>query len=516
MTMHTRLHRLLALLLALAFCLQALHGGGLLDGFGLDSEAVEHEKDYTCEPKPPPKPPAQHSGAEGLPPLPLPAVPLRRTEKKNPPRAPVLIAKIATKRKSDWATNPGDTKNLLRWMAKNLDVHFSSMNIPEGRIPASAEEIPILYRTGHEAFEFSETARERLRQYLMNGGTLILDACCGRREFVVSALREMQRLVPERPPYRLTLDHPLYHSYFDITRPEYRPGAKEAGARDGTPGVIGIDIECRTAVFFFRWDVSCGWDRLQDSERHRCLGYTIDSAQKLGANLMAYITAERNVATPLSKALQFVDADNTQAGKFVIAQAKYHGHWKTREAALPMLLNSFHDQTEAPVRFESEVVAIESPRLFDVPFLYMTGHQAFEFTEAERRNLRAYLQRGGVLFAEACCGRAGFDAAFRAQIRRVFPDRHFVEIPAKHPLYMFPNRIVSVQPRASLARKLNAEGSIPPRLLGISIDGALSVVYSPYGLACGWELAQCPYCNGIEAKDALGLGVNILTYSLLQ
>lgn len=490
--------------------------GGMMDDFGLDSEVVQNEEEYTCEPEPPPKPPAQQSGAEGLPPLPLPAVPLRRTEKKNPPRSPVLIAKIATQRKSDWATNPGDTKNLLKWMARNLDVHFSSTVLPENKIPENPGRIPVLYRTGHEAFEFSEDARRKLRRYLMNGGTLILDACCGRRDFVESALREMQILVPERPPYRLTLDHPLYHSYFDVADINYRPHARKAGAENGVPGAIGIDIECRTAVFFFRWDMSCGWDNLADSERHHCLGYTIESAQKLGANLMAYITAERNAATPLSKALEFVDADNSTSGKFVIAQAKYHGQWKTREAALPMLLNSFHDQTETPVRFESDSVALESSRLFDVPFLYMTGHQPFELTSEEQRNLRQYLQRGGVLFAEACCGREAFDAAFRSEMRRVFPDRQLVQIPRDHAVFRFPNRLDAVKPTPALARKLETSAGIPPNLLGITIDGSLAVIYSPQGLSGGWELTPGPYCKGLAAKDALALGVNILTYSLLQ
>ena len=276
---------------------------GLLDGLGLDSEVSREETKYTCVAKPPPKPPAQHSSAEGVPPLPLPAVPQRRTEKKNPPRPPVLIAKISTDRQSDWATNPADAQNLLRWMAKNLNVNFSTINLPQNNIPADPQAIPVLYRTGHDAFSFSPDVRERVREYLLRGGTLVLEACCGRRAFAESALREMQQLIPERPPYRLTADHPLFHSFFEVKDIQYRPFAQKAGAQNGDPGVIGIDVGCRTAVYFFRWDVSCGWDELPDSDEHHCLGYTAETAKQLGANLMAYITAERSAALPLSKAL---------------------------------------------------------------------------------------------------------------------------------------------------------------------------------------------------------------------
>lgn len=100
---------------------------GLLDGLGLDSAVSKQELSYTCDPLPPAKPPAQMSGGEGVPPLPLPAVPLRRTEKKNPPRPPVLVVKVDSGRgQGDWNTNPQDVENLLRWMAKNLGVSFSS------------------------------------------------------------------------------------------------------------------------------------------------------------------------------------------------------------------------------------------------------------------------------------------------------------------------------------------------------------------------------------------------------
>ena len=108
---------------------QDTNRGKLLDGLGLDSAVSQAERNFTCTPLPPPKPPAQMSGGEGVPPLPLPAVPLRRSEKKNPPRPPVLVVKIVTSGgEKDWNTNPQDIENLLRWMSKNLGVSFSSQN----------------------------------------------------------------------------------------------------------------------------------------------------------------------------------------------------------------------------------------------------------------------------------------------------------------------------------------------------------------------------------------------------
>lgn len=488
----------------------------LLGDLGLDSDASKEEKTFSCSPAPASKPPAQHSSAEGLPPLPLPVVPLRRTEKKNPPRPPVLIAKIATQRQSDWATNPADAKNLLKWMGKNLNVHFSDMNMPEQQIPSDPKTVPVLYRTGHDAFTFTPQAKAKLTNYLVKGGTLIMEACCGRRAFAESALREVRDLIPERPPYRLPPDHPIFHSYFDIKDIKYRPQALKAGAKQGDAAVIGVDIGCRTAVFIFRWDVSCGWDEQPDNDKHHCMGYDIPTAQKIGANLMAYITSERSAALPLSQAMEFVDASKTKAGKFMVAQAKYNGMWKCREAGISMVLNYFHEQTKTPVTFDREEVALSSNKLFDLPLIYLTGHQNFHFTDAERANLAKYLRQGGVVFAESCCGREDFTKAFKREIEAVAQGSKMERLPTNHLIYSYPNRIKDVQPMPALAERMKSTGRVAPELYGLNVNGHLGVIFSPVGLACGWELATCPYCGGIHSKDALAIGINVLNYALLQ
>jgi len=488
----------------------------LLGDLGLNSQASKEETSYTCIPAPAPKPPAHHASAEGLPPLPLPVVPLRRTEKKAPPRPPVLIAKISTANRADWATNPTDAQNLLKWMAKHLNVHFSDMVLPNGNIPTDAKTVPVLYRTGHDAFSFTPQQRQQLRQYLFNGGTLILEACCGRRAFAESALAEMRTLIPERAPYRLQPDHPLFHSYADITDIQYRKHALAAGAKNGDAAVIGIDIGCRTAVFLFRWDVSCGWDEQPDNKRHHCLGYSIDTAKKIGANLMAYITAERSTAVPLSQAMAFVDADPSKTDKLVIGQVKYNGLWKCRESGLPMLLNHFHAQTKIPVVFHREEIPLTSPDLCKLPVIYITGHQAFEFTDAERAALAGYVAGGGFVIAESCCGRMGFAASFQREMNKIFKGSALTRLNSSHPLYAYPNVLRDVQPLPALAAKVRTSGRVAPELYGMTVDGHLAVVFTPYGLSCGWEGAECPYCKGIQAKDATALGINLLMYSMIQ
>src|SRR5882724_13702419 len=100
-----------------------LETGGLAAGgaawLGLDplpllaQKKVVGRKTGTCGP-PPRKNPTRQTSAEGMPPLPLPAVPLRRSEPKAEPAPPLMIAKMEYGTTQDWNTDPGDVDNLMR------------------------------------------------------------------------------------------------------------------------------------------------------------------------------------------------------------------------------------------------------------------------------------------------------------------------------------------------------------------------------------------------------------------
>src|SRR6266851_3096988 len=174
-------------------------------------------------PKPPdppplemPKPkPAQIASSEGTAPLPLPAVFQKRQEKKNPPKPPTLLTKISTSDAEDWTRTPDDVKGLLEWMSAEMNVHFTSSIKTFTQAAADAEKNPILYRSGYKPFQLSEQELQALRQYVMNGGTIIFNALVGNPDFYQSAVKAAQEIVPERPLYRLRMDHPAFHSFYD-------------------------------------------------------------------------------------------------------------------------------------------------------------------------------------------------------------------------------------------------------------------------------------------------------------
>jgi len=462
-------------------------------------------EDAACAPPPAPTP-AQRAAPEAPAPLPLPVTPQRRTEKKRPPEPPVVVVKIRSGAPADWATDPNDISNLLTWMQTKLGIRFACEERSLSELKLDAASVPMLYRTGHDAFTLTEAERAAIRDHVGRGGFIYFDACCGRKEFADSVRRELAAIFPERPLRRLEPDHPIYRSCYDV------PQVRTTGiAGSAPPPFEGIDVGCRTAVVFSPVDLSCGWDLHTHAT---CAGVAAEDALKLGANLIAYATATRAMGTSLAESRAYVDQEASKADKFRIGQVVHSGQWNPDPAGLATLLDTVSAATSMKVSFATRPLHLDGKELGSYPFLYMTGHGDFTLSQAEVAALRAHLEAGGFLLADACCGRRAFDAAFRREMRRVLPEHPLAPIPAEHPIYSVHHRIGQVNTSQAAVAQGTRQNPGPAALEGIALGGELAVVYSPLDLGCGWELKPHPYGIGYESRDAIRLGVNIVVYAV--
>ena len=424
---------------------------------------------------------------------------------------PVLLTKIRSNDAEDWARTPDDLKGLLEWMSAEMNVHFTANIKSFSEVPEDAKNTPLLYRSGYKPFELSKTDTEKLRVYLLNGGTIIFNALVGNPDSYQSALKAAHAIFPDRPSYRLRMDHPVFNSFYSISKIKYRDRMVRDGlANDPLPWLEGVDIDNRTAIFISRWDFSLGWEQ----NKVDSWGYMDDDARKIGANIVSYVTAMRDAGKSIGKSVELVNADQKTADKVRVGQVIHGGPWKPRTAAFPMLLNQFHTVTGTPVSFELKDVSLTDPRIFDMPLLYFTGTTDFILTDEERANLRQFLLKGGVLFAEAGEGRVSFDAAFRAEMARVMPEQQLALLPPGHALFRRPMAINVVKARPALAAKSNNQTEVAPEMYGMDVNGSLGVIYSPHDLSTGWERAIAPYALGYEAPDATALGIGALFYAV--
>ncbi|MBN2713741.1 MAG: DUF4159 domain-containing protein, partial [Planctomycetes bacterium] len=169
------------------------------------------------------------------------------------------------------------------------------------------------------------------------------------------------------------------------------------------------------------------------------------------------------------------------------------------------------------MRFRREDIDLKKESALSCPILYMTGLDDFTFSATEIARLRSYLKAGGVLFADSCGGRSSFDKAFRREIKKVIPDKDLSPVSPDHQLFSLVADCRTVEATPALDAKRKGAGLAPlakPELEGISLGGALSVIYSPLSVGSGWEDESCPYSLGYAEKSARDLGLNILAYSM--
>jgi hypothetical protein len=79
-------------------------------------------------------------------------------------------------------------------------------------------ETPFLFMNGHNDFVLSPQELEALRKYFSHGGFLFVSGCCTNPNFPKGARREFARLFPTEKVKELPYDHPIYRSFYLVTR----------------------------------------------------------------------------------------------------------------------------------------------------------------------------------------------------------------------------------------------------------------------------------------------------------
>ncbi|HEV8612149.1 MAG TPA: DUF4159 domain-containing protein [Gemmatimonadales bacterium] len=182
------------------------------------------------------------------------------------------------------------------------------------------------------------------------------------------------------------------------------------------------------------------------------------------------------------------------------------GDWYANPSSLPNLLQAIGTRTRLPVTAREKTVTLSEAELWQVPYLYMTGHGNVRWSDAELVILRRYLQQGGFLHADDCYG---MDESIRRELARLFPERPLVEVPLDHPIYhliyQFPQGIP----------KIHEHDGKPAQGFGIFLEGRLVVYYSYQSdLGDGWEDFEVHRDPPEKHEAALRMGVNLFVYAV--
>lgn len=180
------------------------------------------------------------------------------------------------------------------------------------------------------------------------------------------------------------------------------------------------------------------------------------------------------------------------------------GDWYANPTALKNLAQFCNRNINTAFSTEEAQVEAGSSDIFNFPFIHATGHGRIAFSDADAANLRLYLESGGFLHID---DNFGIDPYVRPEMKKVFPELDFVELPFSHPIYHqkfnFPNGLP----------KIHEHDGKQPHGYGLIYKGRLVCFYSfDCDIGDGWEDPEVHNDSAEKRQQALQMGANIIQY----
>jgi hypothetical protein len=218
---------------------------------------------------------------------------------------------------------------------------------------------------------------------------------------------------------------------------------------------------------------------------------------------------------------------------FTFARVKYRSwtqrrsfNWYTdyRDSDLNLSFR-LHQLTAMKVDSEGTYFEITDHRLFDYPFLFMSGVGGLELDDNEASILRRYMLGGGFIMIDDFHGHAEWDNFYKC-IKMIFPDREPIEIPLEHPVFhtVFDLKEKYQVPNIGIARRFGGSRTWEQadwkevHYCAVYDDKNRMVCFIGHNtdLGDGWEEeSEDPfYFQTFSEPMAFPIGINVIVYAM--
>lgn len=202
-----------------------------------------------------------------------------------------------------------------------------------------------------------------------------------------------------------------------------------------------------------------------------------------------------------------LSAQGTPSYQFGVLKYKGGGDYYSNPTAVPNLVEFCNKNLGLNVDTEVPFVDVGSPDMFMYPFIHMTGHGNVVFSPDDAQNLRNYLMAGGFLHIS---DNYGMDKFIRNEMKKVFPELDFVQLPFGHPIYHqkydFPGGLP----------KIHEHDNKAPQGLALIWENRVVCFYDvECDLGDGWEDWEVHKDSDETRQKALRMGANLVQYALM-
>jgi hypothetical protein len=253
----------------------------------------------------------------------------------------------------------------------------------------------------------------------------------------------------------------------------------------------------------------------------------IQGGLAIGINVLAYATnREFKEKDLIPSTVVFHGPTDPVRGKFAVAKLQHPGGCDAAPRALANLMEQAGHELNIRVETHPKLIGIQEPALFDYAVVFMHGRNAFRLTDGERKALREFVERGGLLFADAICGNEAFAESFRREMGLIFPQNPLQDIPGNDPIWT--KKYGGSDLTATKVKRRDPQPGGPgeplksvlrevlPELKGIRFGDRYGVIFSEFDLSCALERHASMECRGYTREDAARIGLNVLRYAMQQ
>ncbi len=411
-------------------------------------------------------------------------------------RAPVIYEKLDMGANVEWNNHRRDLASLTAYIERDKEQPFQWQIVGLDEPMEELHEAPILYLCPETAPSFTADEKKKLRAFTDTGGTILFEASCGNPAVRAWFKQFAAEVWPEWPVKPLGPDHASFLDPYPL--------------KTKRPEILGIDDGLRTCVFYAMDDISCSWQSKAFAAREYVF--------KWGVNLFAYATDRApmrgRLAMGPAKSDRYTSAVKG-GGKaaLAIARLKTDGDWTVNRnyQGLARIAEEVSKRTSIAVRVDEDGAAAAALPGKDAA--YMTGSKEVALAEAERQGLKAYLAKGGFLWAEAAGGSDAFDRSFR----KLAADMDWELKPVEKTAPLMTGRFTAAvgYDLASGVRfrrvlKIPRVGRPWAEFVGIYQDGKMVGVYSPLDAVFAATPYEASGCHGYMSEDAMAVATNII------
>lgn len=398
-------------------------------------------------------------------------------------RHPVVFNKLQYE--GAWNARPRDDAHLTAYLSREYE---RPLNWQTVNLEVEAQEwtdAPILLITGQAAPAFTPEQVAKLKEYVELGGLIFSTTMAGGEAFDEAVEKLMVEVAGGRAVRDLPADHPIYTIHTRFKEP---------------PALRGVNNGVRELWVHSKEDLPATW---QTRNLKKPLHW------ELPANLYFYTRGK----VPLRSRLQTLAVPvSTQepARTVAVGRLKYDGNWDPEPGAW----RRFARLAAAEFNTKVEVTTVEVADLDAAKqrIVFVTGTDALAFSDEEVAKIKAFVDAGGVVWADAANSSEAFGKSAEALAKQVAPAAKLELLPLDQNMFTqyVPEgqevKEIEVRPFTALKRGRFTQ----PKVLGARSGGRFLMVFTPTDVHSGWLGHQTWGTDGYMPASAEKLGRNML------